>query len=96
MKRTNTVTLGDALKEYIKVMRLESKFQEIDIVNQWESVVGTMIAHNTSNLHIQNKKLFVTVRSSVMRAELFMIREELVKRLNGIAGKNIIDEIILK
>ena len=96
MKRTNTVSLGEAMKEYLKAMKLEGKIQEINLIKEWENVVGVMIARNTENLYVQNRRLFVTVRSSVIRAELFMIREELVKRLNSIAGSQLINEIVLK
>ena len=96
MKRHNTQTLGDAIKDYIRALNLESKLKEVGIINHWEELLGQRIAKATTNLYVKDKKLFVQVNSSIIRSELLMIKTEIVKRLNTKAGSEVITELIVR
>ncbi|PLX02804.1 MAG: DUF721 domain-containing protein [Marinilabiliales bacterium] len=95
MRRNNTQSIGEVLKEYIKAMKLSSGLQNARITSSWEEVVGKTVARYTSKLYIKDHKLFVHLSSSVVKNELLMIRGEILKRLNDIAGEEVINEIIL-
>ena len=96
MRRSNTQSLSDILKEYIKQNRLDRRLKEVDIVQGWEDLLGKTIAGYTRNIYIRNGILYVEISSSVVKNELFMMREELCKRINQNAGQEIISKIIFK
>jgi predicted nucleic acid-binding Zn ribbon protein len=96
MRRSKTVTLAEALKDYIKEMNLEGKLLEVNIINSWEEVVGKAIASRTSNVRIKDNILYVKLTSSVARNELLMLKEALREKLNQRAGRELIKEIILR
>ena len=96
MRRSNTQSLSDVIKEYIEKNRIESKLKEVDVVNSWEELLGKTIANYTKNIYIRNKILFVEISSSVVKNELFMMREEICRRLNENAGRDVISKIIFK
>ena len=54
------------------------------------------MARVTKNIYIKDRTLFVQLGSSVVRSELMMIRDEIMKRLNERAGKDVIDKIVLR
>lgn len=96
MRRSKTISLAEALKDYVREMNLEGKLNEVNLINSWEEIVGKAISSRTSKLFIKDHVLHVHLNSSVVRNELLMLREALKDKLNERAGSVIIKDIILK
>lgn len=96
MRRNNTQSLSEVLKEFIKENRLDRKLKEIDIVEGWENLLGKTIAHYTRNIYIRNQVLYVDISSAVVKNELFMMRDEICRRINEQAGSDVIKTIVFK
>ena len=96
MRRSKTITLAEAIEDYIKEMNLGPKLKEISLIESWETMVGKAISSRTSKVYVKDKVLYVHLKSSVVRNELMMIREALKEKLNNQAGEEVIKEIVLK
>lgn len=96
MRRNKTITLAEAIKDYINEMNLGDKLSETAILNSWEEVVGKAISSRTTKIYIKDHVLHVHLSSSVVRNELMMLRESLRGKLNERAGKEVIKDIILR
>jgi len=96
MRRSKTISLAEAMKDYIKEMNLEGKLNEISIINSWEETVGKAIASRTSKVYIKDGVLYVHLTSSVVRNELLMLRQALKEKINEKAGSEVIRDIVLK
>jgi predicted nucleic acid-binding Zn ribbon protein len=96
MRRSKTISLAEAMKDYIREMNLEVKLNEIGIINSWEETVGKAIASRTSRVYIKDQVLYVHLTSSVVRNELLMLRQELKEKINEKAGSEVIKDIVLK
>lgn len=96
MRRSNTQSLSEVLKEYLKENQIERKLKEVDVVQSWENLLGKTIAHYTRNIYIRNRVLYVEISSSVVKNELFMMREEIKRKINEKEGQEIIRTIIFK
>ena len=96
MRKTETKTIGEVIREYLKLSPVDKKYKEYKLIRSWETLLGKTIASSTTNMYIKDKKLFVYLKSSVIRNELFMIRGEIVQKLNDNAGEELISEIVLK
>ena len=96
MRRSKTISLAEAMKDYIREMNLESKLREVELISTWEETVGRAIASRTSKVYIKDGTLYVHLKSSVVRNELLMIRETIKERLNEKAGSEVVREIVLK
>ena len=96
MRRSNTQSLSDVIREYVKGTSIEGKLKEVDVVQSWEELLGKTIAHYTRNISLKNKILFVEISSSVVKNELFMMREEIRRKLNERAGEEMVSKIIFK
>jgi len=70
--------------------------KEVDAVQSWENLLGKTIAHYTRNIYIRKNILFVEISSSVVRNELFMMREEIKRKINENVGEEIVKTIIFK
>jgi predicted nucleic acid-binding Zn ribbon protein len=96
MRRSKTITLAEAVKDYLKEMKLEGKLSEVAVINSWEEIVGRAISSRTTKIYIKDNVLFVHLKSSVVRNELLMLREELREKLNQKAGSEVVKEIVLR
>jgi predicted nucleic acid-binding Zn ribbon protein len=95
MKRSNTQPLKEVIQEYLEALKMNQKLREVSMLSKWESTVGRTIARATKDIYIKDRKLFVVLNSSVIRNELMLIKEPLVKRLNDDAKAQVVDELVL-
>ncbi len=96
MRRSKTISLAEAMKDYIKEMKLGDKLSEVSLINSWEELVGRAISSRTKKLFIKDHVLYVHLSSSVVRNELLMLRNALRDKLNEKAGREVINDIVLK
>jgi predicted nucleic acid-binding Zn ribbon protein len=96
MRRSKTISLAEAVKDYIKEMKLDGKLSEVGVINSWEETVGKAISSRTSKIYIKDHVLFVHLNSSVVRNELLMLREAIKEKLNEKAGTEVIKDIVLR
>ena len=96
IRRTQSRPVKEIIEELFKASGIDRKLKEREMVRQWDDVVGVTIARCTESIYILDRKLFVKIRSSVIRNELGMIREGLRQELNRRSGEDLIDEIIIR
>ncbi|MDR1161397.1 MAG: DUF721 domain-containing protein [Tannerellaceae bacterium] len=97
MRRKNAQTIGEVLNDFFKEnTELHKRILEIRIKRAWGEVLGPMIQQYTSNLYIKNNTLYVSLTSSVLRNELTMSRDKLIKSLNDYAGSTVIHTIVIR
>ena len=80
----------------MKENNFDKKLKEVDIVQSWEELLGKTIAHYTKNVTLKNGVLQVEVSSAVVKNELFLLRDEILRKLNENAGENLVSKIIIK
>jgi predicted nucleic acid-binding Zn ribbon protein len=96
MRRSKTITLAEAVNDYIKEMNLGEKLSEVTVISSWEEIVGKAISSRTTKIFIKDHILYVHLNSSVVRNELLMLREALKEQLNKRAGSEVIKDIVLR
>ena len=93
MKRNNSQKLGDLLRDFFEENSdLYDKMMEIRIQRSWKEVLGPMVMQYTRTDYVRDKVLYVYLTSSVLRSELILCREKLVKSLNEYAGSSVIKD----
>ncbi|MDZ7740250.1 MAG: DUF721 domain-containing protein [Bacteroidota bacterium] len=93
MPSSNELSLGDAIREFLKEYQLEGKIEETRVIHAWEKVVGKMISKHTKNLYIKRKILFVKLDSPALANELGYAREKIKKSLNEEVGVEVIEDV---
>ena len=97
MRRTESTSIGDIIKEIIKNdVTLSRSIREGRVLNAWRDIVGNAIADATNKISITNGRLFVSFSSASARSEFFLRRNEIKKALNKIAESPVIEYIIVK
>jgi predicted nucleic acid-binding Zn ribbon protein len=85
--------LKEVIDKFLKAYAWDGKMKEMDIVAAWPELMGIAVANRTKEIRIQNKKLFLTIDSSVMREELLLGKQIIIDRLNDFAGQEIVTDI---
>ena len=96
MKRNDAQQIGDMIRRFFRQNGLESPLNEYRLVHAWNDVVGPVISRYTTNLYFKNQILYVHLSSSVLREELMMGRDMLVRNLNQQVGAQVIVNIIFR
>lgn len=96
MERKDVKRIDSLLDQFVKSNKLEKGLAEHRLIKSWKVLLGISVAKKTKSLHIHNRKLFVSLYSSVMRNELEMMKDTLIARLNEEAGMKVIDDIVLR
>jgi hypothetical protein len=96
MRRSKTISIAEAIKDYTKEMNLDGKLNEAGVINSWEEIVGKAISSRTSKMYIKDHILHVHLNSSVVRNELIMLRQAILEKLNGKAGTVVIKDIVFR
>lgn len=92
-RSTEHTSLGEAINKILKAYRLDGKMKEIEVLSQWEELMGKAVAVRTKKISIRNKILYLELDSSVMREELLYGKSIIIQRINETAGEEIITDV---
>lgn len=70
--------------------------KEYEVFRSWNTLVGGHVAQNSVPIKVENGVLYVSVKNSVWRQELGMLRPQILKKIEEEFGKGIIRDIYLK
>lgn len=94
-RKSQPENIGDAVKDMLKSFNIEQKFNETNLINSWERVMGLAIAKRTTKIYIKDKKLYVHLSSAPLRHELNMSKNKILVLLAKEFGQPIVNEVIL-
>ena len=94
MKRVNAQSIGEILREFFaQNPEIGRRLDEVRIVHAWREVLGPGVAQATHEVYVRGATLHVVLDSAVLRSELMMWRDRLVRTLNERVGTDVIREI---
>lgn len=96
MKRKNAEQIGQLIQQYLRRECLETPLNEQRLLASWSEVLGPAMAAYTREIYIRNQVLYVHLSSAVLRQELMMGREMLVRSLNRKVGATVITDIVFR
>ncbi|MBQ6681492.1 MAG: DUF721 domain-containing protein [Prevotella sp.] len=93
MFKRDVKSLSDVLNMVLRKEGLETPLLQKRLIDGWESVTGKTVARYTGEKFIRNQTLFVKISNPALRADLSMMKSQLVKRLNESVGTMLITDI---
>lgn len=96
MKRTTPKTVGELMEQLFKSPNIAAKIAEGSLPDIWRRVVGPIVAEQTRQVRLVRGVLFVHITSAIMRNELMMRRDALVRAINKEAGIDIVAQLIVQ
>ena len=90
------VSIGEALKEFLKKSRLKSGVQALLIQEAWANIMGKTIANYTDKIEIINSTLFISTSVAPLKNELIYQKEKIIERVNEALGEKVIKEVVIR
>ncbi len=96
MRRTKPMLIGEILDELFSRPYVAAKIAEAKLPDYWREIVGDRVADLTGEVRLDNHILYIGIRSSVVRQELFYRRDYLQAELNRRAGVRLVNAVIVR
>ena len=93
MFKRDVNNIKDLILKNLRAQGLETPLLQKRLIDSWAEVAGQTVANYTDGLFIKNQTLFVHLTSPALRADLQMMRTELVRKLNAHVGSQVIADI---
>ena len=93
-KKNEFQSVGQAIRDMLNTYRISNKYDEANIIESWERLVGKPIANRTKKVFIKNKVLFVEFDSPTMRHDFSLHKVEVLALFRKEFGEGVITEII--
>ena len=90
------ISIGDALKEFLKQSKLKTGIQALQIEDAWEKIMGKTIAKYTDKIEIINQTLFISSANAPLKNELLYQKEKIIERVNEALGEKVVKEVVIK
>lgn len=93
MFKRDVHNIKDLILRNLRVQGLETPLLQKRLIDSWGEVAGETVANYTDDLFIKNQTLHVHITNPALRANLMMMRSELVRKLNAHVGSQVIADI---
>lgn len=88
-------TVGEAIRSLLNSYRLESKFDEANLVSSWERLVGGPIAKRTKKVFIKDSVLFVEFKSPSMKNDFLLHKSKVLEVFQKEFGQHVVKDIVI-
>jgi len=95
-RKNTTQSLRDVLGEIMNDRKIQKGIMETRAVSYWEQVMGKPVARLTTNVYFRYGTLYVSLNSSVVRGELVMMKDKIIRNMNEAIGSDIIKNIVFR
>lgn len=96
MKRSNTQNIREVVDQILDQLQIKQKLKEVEAISAWKEMMGKTVARHLKEVVIHRRVMFVKLTSSIVRAELNMMRSAMVKAVNDKVGASVIDDMVIK
>lgn len=96
MKRSNTQNIKEVIDLLLDQMQIKQKLKEVEAIRIWKEMMGKTVARHLKEVVIHKRVMFVRLTSSIVRAELNMMRSGMVKAVNDRVGESVIDDMVIR
>ena len=90
------ISLGDALKEYLRKSPFRKQMNEVRIRTIWEKEMGSTIAKYTRSIRLFNGQLVIQTDIAPLKQELSYSKDKIKQRINKALGEQLIKKVIIK
>lgn len=96
MQRKETQAIGDILNDILQAQGLDIGLNGARARQAWRDTMGDAVLRYTEDISFEKGTLYVRLTSAILRNELFMCRSQIIKKLNGKIGRQVIQTIIFR
>ena len=92
-KDNNQQPLKEVIEKFLKMYRLDRKYQQVEAAKAWEKAMGSYIQSKTKAIYLNGSVLSVKIESSVISSEIMHEKSKVIDALNLEIGRPVIEQI---
>lgn len=89
-------SIGDVLKEFMQVNKLQTGMDKIDVRDAWKNLMGNGVNNYTREIMLRGTTLYVELTSAVLREELSFGKDKIIKMINVELGREVVTNVVLR
>lgn len=93
-KKSNQSKIDDVFLQFVKANGLARNYEEYQVKEAYNKLMGPPIVKYTSDLFLKNRRLHVTLTSSVIRDELSQGKTRFLELLNKELGEELVLDVV--
>ncbi|MEB2780385.1 DUF721 domain-containing protein [Algoriphagus sp. C2-6-M1] len=93
-RKKEVAPLETAFNDLLRAYRLEGKYKEKSLIQDWPTLVGKTIADRTTSVFIRDKKLIVKLSSGPIKKEVLMNKSKVLLLIEEKYGAGVIDDLV--
>lgn len=93
-RKAEMSTVGEALHQLLDTYQLKAKYEQTQLIQSWERLMGHPIARRTDKLYINNRVLYVKLSSAPLKQELNMSRSKILSLFLREFGEAIVEDVV--
>lgn len=89
--------LGDLMKTSLSkaVPEIAGKLDDMRVVDEWRNMLGPVMGRYSTNEKFENGQLSANIRSALLKSDLFMQRDIIIRKLNERLGETKVLSLML-
>ena len=95
-RNNNEESLETVVKKLIKSYGYTSKFNEYEVIEAFNKIMGPVIMKKVSNAYVHKHRLILELTSAPLRQELSMQKSKLIDMINEELGQEILTDLVAK
>ena len=93
MSKKDLEIFRDAFSKFLKAEHLDEKFDQRQIIQSWERIMGRPVATRTTKMYFRDGILFVELSSAALKQELNNSRLLIMERIEEYMGKKVMADV---
>ena len=86
--------INSTLSSYFSQRGYLTSFKEFNVISNWKEIVGDEIADNSNCICVENKILYISIKSSSWRQEISYLKKDIIDKINTISQIFLIEDIV--
>ncbi len=91
-----SISIGDALSNFLKSARWQTKINEIRIRTEWEKIMGVTIAKYTREVKLKEGVLIIATDVAALKHELQLGKSQIIANVNEYFKEQVVKEVVIR
>ncbi len=91
-----SISVGDALSNFLKSAQWTTRIHEIRIQREWSKIMGATIAKYTRDVKLKDGVLIISTDVAPLKQELQFGKEQIINNVNEYFGEKVVKEVVIR
>ncbi len=91
-----TLSIGEALSNFLKSARWQTKINEIRLQREWDKIMGATIAKYTRDVQLKEGTLIITTDVAPLKQELQFGKQQIINNINEYFKEILVKDVVIK